>query len=90
MPLRLLPSLLAAILSAALLWAQAPHVWTPQELFTRNVGTKEDQDRQFPPHKMIGNLYYVGTTSLSSFLLATPEGRILFNRDYERTVPVFK
>src|SRR5579871_6549152 len=90
MSLRFVPSALAAALSAALLLAQTPHVWTPQELFTRNVGTKEDQERPFPPHKMIGNLYYVGTGSLASFLIATPEGLILINSDYERTVPVIK
>jgi metallo-beta-lactamase class B len=90
MSLRLLPSLLAATLSAALLWAQTDHVWTPAELFKRNVGTKEDQDRQFPPHRMVGNLYYVGTASLGSFLISTPEGLILINSDYERTVPVIK
>src|SRR3974390_176729 len=83
-------TILVAILGTALLWAQADHVWTPAELFKRNVGTKEDQDRQFPPHKMIGNLYYVGTASLGSFLIRTPEGLILINSDYERTVPVIK
>jgi metallo-beta-lactamase class B len=88
--LRLLPSLFAAILGVALLWAQTTRVWSPAELFKRNVGTKEDQDTQFPPHKMIGNLYYVGTISLGSFLLSTPEGLILINSDYERTVPVIK
>lgn len=87
---RALPSLLATVLSAALLWAQTDRVWTPQELFKRNVGTKEDQDTQFPPHKMIGNLYYVGTVSLGSFLISTPQGLILINSDYERTVPVIK
>ena len=45
----------------------APHVFTIQELFTRNVGNTEQQNKQFPPHKIIGNVYYVGTESLSSF-----------------------
>src|SRR5579862_8965485 len=86
---RALPYLLFAALSAAFLWAQTK-VWTAQELFQRNVGTKEDQDTQFPPHKIIGNLYYVGTRSLGSYLVVTPEGNILINSDYERTVPVIK
>jgi hypothetical protein len=42
--------------SVAHLAAQAPRVWTPQELFARNIGTREQQDRQFPPHRMIGNI----------------------------------
>lgn len=75
--------------SAALLWAQTK-VWTAQELFQRNVGTKEQQETQFPPHKIIGNVYYVGTQSLGAFLVVTPEGNILINSAYERTVPVIR
>ena len=75
---------------AAALMAQAGKVWTAAELFTRNVGTKEDQDTAFPPHKIIGNIYYVGTRSLATFLIVTPQGNILINSDYERTVPVIK
>jgi len=75
---------------AAALMAQAGKVWTAAELFTRNVGTKEDQDTAFAPHKIIGNIYYVGTRSLATFLIVTPQGNILINSDYERTVPVIK
>lgn len=86
------PKIAASVLSAAgaaLLIAQGPVV-TPQDLFKRNVGAKEDQDTAFPPHKIIGNLYYVGTRSLATFLITTPEGHILINTDYERTVPVIQ
>jgi metallo-beta-lactamase class B len=86
----LLVALLAAGCSTALLMAQAGHVWTAAELFTRNVGTKQQQDTAFPPHKILGNLYYVGTESLGSFLISTPQGLILINSDYERTVPVIR
>ena len=75
---------------AALLMAQAAKEWTLQELFQRNIGTKEMMDTAFPPHKIAGNLYYVGTESLGSFLVTTPEGHILINSDYERTVPVIR
>jgi metallo-beta-lactamase class B len=63
---------------------------TQRELFQRNVGAPEDQTTQFPPHKVIGNVYYVGTKSLASFLVATPDGLILINTSYERNVPVLK
>src|SRR5215212_278133 len=69
---------------------QAPRVWTISELFTRNVGSTEQQNKQMVPHKIIGNLYYVGTESLASFLVTTPEGHILINSDYERNVPTIK
>ena len=77
------------VAGTAFLFAQTK-VWTAQELFQRNVGTKEQQESQFPPHKIIGNIYYVGTHSLSSFLVATPEGNILINSTYERSVPVIR
>ena len=59
----------------------APRVWTIQELFQRNVGSPAQQNTAFPPHKIIGNVYYVGTESLASFLVATPAGHILINSD---------
>jgi metallo-beta-lactamase class B len=68
--------------------AQEPKTLTPQELFQRNVGSREQQERQFPPHKIIGNVYYVGTETLAAFLITTPQGHILVNSMYERTVPV--
>ena len=44
----------------------------------------------FPPHKVMDNLYYVGTTQLGSFLITTPEGHILHSGNYETSVPVIK
>ncbi len=79
-----------AACGAAALMAQATKEWTLQELFQRNIGSKEMMDTAFPPHKIAGNLYYVGTQSLASFLVVTPAGHILINSDYERTVPVIR
>ena len=64
--------------------------YTPQSILTRNMGTTADQETQFPPHKIIGNIYYVGTKTLSSFLIVTPEGNILINSTYERNVPTIE
>jgi metallo-beta-lactamase class B len=60
--------------------------YTPRSILARNMGTPEDQTTQFPPHKIIGNLYYVGTRTLSSFLIVTTQGNILINSTYERNV----
>lgn len=60
--------------------------YTPQSILTRNMGTLEDQTTAFPPHKVIANIYYVGTRTLSSFLLTTPQGHILINSTYEQNV----
>jgi len=61
--------------------------YTPSSILARNMGTEEDQTTAFPPHKVIGNIYYVGTRTLSSFLVVTPQGNILINSTYERNVP---
>lgn len=44
----------------------------------------------FPPHQVMDNLYYVGTTMLSSFLITTPDGHILVSANYESSVPIIK
>ena len=60
--------------------------YTPQSILARNMGTAEDQTTAFTPHKIIANIYYVGTRTLSSFLVVTPQGNILINSTYERNV----
>lgn len=64
--------------------------YNPRSILARNMGTKEDQETQFPPHKIVGNLYYVGTRTLSSFLIVTPAGNILIDSTYERNVPAIR
>ena len=44
----------------------------------------------FPPHKIAGNLYYVGSQDLASYLIATPEGHILINSSLEESVPLIR
>jgi metallo-beta-lactamase class B len=61
--------------------------FTPRSILARNMGTLEDQTTQFPPHQIIGNIYYVGTRTLSSFLIVTPQGNILVDSTFERNVP---
>jgi len=64
--------------------------YTPGSILARNMGTDSDQTSQFPPHKIIANIYYVGTRTLSSFLIVTPQGNILMDSTYERNVPVIQ
>jgi metallo-beta-lactamase class B len=61
--------------------------YSPRSILARNMGSDEDQTTAFPPHTIIGNVYYVGTRTLSSFLVTTPAGHILINSTYERNVP---
>jgi metallo-beta-lactamase class B len=51
---------------------------------------QQNFNNPFPPHKIIGNVYYVGSDQLASFLITTPEGHILVNSSFESTVPVIR
>jgi metallo-beta-lactamase class B len=44
--------------------------------------------RPFPPHHIAGNLYYVGSEELASYLIVTPQGNILINSSLESSVPL--
>src|SRR6202011_335222 len=44
----------------------------------------------FSAHRVIGNVYYVGSKDLASYLVTTPEGHILINSGFEETVPLIK
>src|SRR4051812_49866209 len=44
----------------------------------------------FPGHKVVGNVYYVGSRDLATYLITTPEGHILINSGFERTVPLIQ
>jgi metallo-beta-lactamase class B len=61
--------------------------YTPRSILARNMGSEADRITAFPPHRIIGNIYYVGTNTLSSFLITTPQGHILIDSTYERNVP---
>jgi len=52
--------------------------------------SRSEWSKPFPPHKVIGNVYFVGTVNLGSYLITTPEGHILINTDFEETVPVIR
>jgi metallo-beta-lactamase class B len=49
-----------------------------------------DWTAPFPPFKIAGNLYYVGSKGLANYLITTPEGHILINSDLEANVPLIK
>src|SRR3954465_793451 len=47
-------------------------------------------EQAFPAHRVIGNVYYVGSKELASYLITTPEGHILINSSFESTVPLIR
>src|SRR5262249_44444848 len=44
----------------------------------------------FPPHHIVGNIYYVGSKGLSSYLITTPQADILINSSLKRSVPLIR
>ena len=66
--------LLLAVCFAGGLLAQANPDWT----------------EPFPPHRVIGNVYYVGSRGLASYLITTSRGHILINSSFENSVPLIR
>ena len=60
---RLIIGLVLAACGMARLGAQeaAKVPMTPAELLARNLGPRDHINDPFPPYKIIGNLYFVGT-----------------------------
>lgn len=52
--------------------------------------TNPDRIAPYPPVRIVGNLYYVGTRDLASYLIATSEGHILINSGYASSVPIIR
>jgi len=76
--------------ATAPLLAQAEDLPSLEELFRRTVGDRSRSNEPFPAHKVIANIYYVGTESFASYLITTPAGHILVNSSYERQVPLLQ
>jgi metallo-beta-lactamase class B len=49
-----------------------------------------DWTEPFPAFHIAGNLYYVGSRGLATYLIATPAGHILINSDLEANVPMIR
>ena len=48
---------------------------------------QRDWNAPFPAHRVIDNIYFVGTEALGTFLVTTSAGHILINSNFEATVP---
>lgn len=58
----------------------------PGSAFAQNA----DWTAPFPPFRIAGNLYYVGSKGLANYLITTPKGNILINCDLAANVPMIK
>jgi metallo-beta-lactamase class B len=87
---RLIKFGLAFILASALCLqttaAQAPGSGAP----VSSTPASKDWTEPFPPHRMIGNIYYVGSRGLASYLITTPAGHILINSNLTSSTPLIR
>jgi metallo-beta-lactamase class B len=49
--------------------------------------TLENRSQPFEPRRIIGNIYYVGSNLISSFLIVTPAGHILIDTGHIQMLP---
>ena len=62
----------------------------PSLALAQTVEDRTQDKVAFPSHKVIGNVYSVGTGTLNSYLITTPQGHILINTNFEETVPLLQ
>jgi metallo-beta-lactamase class B len=55
-----------------------------------NTSPPPDWVNPFPAHRVMGNIYYVGSEGLSSYLITTSQGNILINSSLEQSVPLIQ
>lgn len=63
--------------------------------FSFSISAQESEgDRKMnqpvEPFKIIGNIYYVGASDVTSYLITTPQGHILIDGGFKETVPQIK
>lgn len=73
----LLPAVALLLFVAAALPAQAPY-----------APANPQWNRRVDPFRIVGNLYYVGASDVSSYLIATSEGLILLDTGFRETLPL--
>jgi metallo-beta-lactamase class B len=59
-------------------------------LTINNKGAQNNLTTPFPAFRIAGNLYYVGGKDQASYLVATPEGHILINSNFDAVVPLIR
>lgn len=47
-------------------------------------------NKPVPPFRVIGNIYYVGASDVTSFLITTPQGLILLDGGFAETAPMIR
>jgi len=56
----------------------------------RDSGERAAWNRPVKPFRIIGNVYYVGVSGVSSFLITTPQGLVLLDGGFPETAPLIE
>jgi metallo-beta-lactamase class B len=83
-------ALCAAVFICSLLSLRAADAADDAKNKAENDAMRKEWDQwnaPFKPFCIIGNIYYVGPSGISSFLITTPKGNILIDTGFEMTVP---
>src|ERR1700753_493160 len=75
---------LAIATLTALVWLAAANPVGAQH------NASNDWNRPVKPFRIIGNIFYVGASEVSSFLITTPQGSILMDSGLSQTVPLIR
>jgi metallo-beta-lactamase class B len=81
------------LLCSALVFTVGLHGQTnpaPTSPATAAAPDPPDWTEHFPAHRMIGNIYYVGSRGLASYLITTPAGHILINSNLKSSTPLIR
>src|SRR5690348_3231196 len=65
-------------------------VFTPAFTTGLRAQGSSDWTEPFPAHRVIGNIYYVGSRGLASYLITTPAGDILINSSLQSSVSLIR
>jgi len=86
-PARLRTILLASALTLIVISLSAQSQSDSTSLSQYTKATPE-WNQPVKPFRIIGNIYYVGASEVSSFLITTPRGHILLDSGFAETVPL--
>ena len=57
--------------------------------FAQSDPTYRSLNQPVEPFRIVGNIYYVGASDITSFLITSPQGHILLDGGFQETVPRF-
>lgn len=80
--------LLPVILAAAIFTCISRPACAQKVMKFSNLDKEWSKD--YPPFRIAGNLYYVGTYDLAAYLIATPQGHILINTGLAESEPLIR